>query len=153
MVSKVRGKFGSFSATIETAENPLDSKVSATVDVASVDTGMPPRDEHLRTSDFFLAEEHPTFSFESTGVREENGEFFVDGNLTMRGVTKPVTFDFDFGGFTTDSNGNYKAGFTVSTVIKREEFGVNFNAPLETGGLMLSTDIPVTLELAMVLKQ
>lgn len=149
VVAKVRGKFGKFEATLETAENPLDSKVTASAEVASVDTNQPNRDAHLATGDFFLAEEHPTIDFVSTGVREEGGKLFVDGDLTMRGVTKPVTFDFEFGGFITDNQGNTKGGFTAETVIDRGDFGVSFNSPLEAGGMTLGNDVTITLDMEM----
>lgn len=153
-ISKVKGRFEKFRATFETAENPLDSKVTASAEVASVNTNEPKRDEHLRTSDFFLAEKYPTIDFVSTGVREENGEFFVDGDLTMRGVTKPVAFDFEFGGFGEDPYGNYKAGFTATAVVRREDFGLDWNAPLEkTGGMLVGSDVTITLEVQAALAQ
>ncbi|UBH06297.1 polyisoprenoid-binding protein [Leucobacter sp. Psy1] len=152
-ISKVRGSFSEFDGTFVTAENPLDSTVEASVEVASVDTKDKNRDGHLRTGDFFLADEYPQLTFVSTGVREENGDFKVDGNLTMRGVTKPVTFDFEFGGFGADAYGNYKAGFTAKTVVKREDFGLTWNAPLETGGVLLGSDVTITLDIQAALQQ
>lgn len=152
-ISKVRGKFEKFEATLVTAENPLESTVTASVDVASVNTNEPNRDGHLRTGDFFAADEHPTLDFVSTGVREENGDFFVDGDLTMRGVTRPVTFDFEFGGFGEDGYGNYKAGFSATTVIKREDFGLSWNSPLDKGGLVLGSDVTITLDVQMALAE
>lgn len=152
-ISKVKGKFEKFSAVMTTAENPLDSTVEATVEVASINTNQPDRDAHLRTNDFFAAEQYPQFTFKSTGIREEGGEFKVDGELTLRGVTKPVTFDFEFGGFGADAYGNYKAGFTAKTVVKREDFGIQWNAPLETGGLLLGSDVTITLDVQAALQQ
>lgn len=151
-ISKVKGKFEQFDATFVTAENPLDSSVEATAEVASINTNEKNRDGHLRTGDFFAAEEHPQLTFVSTGVREENGEFKIDGDLTMRGVTKPVTFDFEFGGFGEDAYGNYKAGFTATTVVKREDFGLTWNAPLEKGGLLLGSDVTITLDIQAALQ-
>ena len=145
-ISKVKGKFESFDATFVTAENPLDSTVKASAEVSSVTTNEKNRDAHLRTGDFFAAEEFPQLTFVSTGVREVDGEFKVDGDLTMRGVTKPVTFDFEFGGFGEDAYGNYKAGFTAKTVVKREDFGLTWNAPLEKGGVLLGSDVTITLD-------
>ncbi|WP_285116968.1 YceI family protein [Leifsonia sp. fls2-241-R2A-40a] len=153
MISKVKGVFENFDATFVTAENPLDSKVTAKADVASINTKDANRDAHLRTGDFFLADEHPTIDFVSTGVRHEDGEFLVDGDLTIKGVTKPVTFEFDFGGFGQDPYGNYKAGATAKTKIKREDFGLTYNAALETGGMLLGDDVTITLELQAVLAQ
>lgn len=153
MISKVRGRFENFDATIVTGENPLDSSVKATAEVASINTKQPQRDEHLRSGDFFLAEEHPQLIFESTGVREENGEFFVDGNLTMRGVTKPVTFAFEFGGFGEDFDGNVKAGFEATTTVNREDFGIEWNAPLEKGGVLLGEEVTIVLDVQAQLQK
>ncbi|QIM16660.1 YceI family protein [Leucobacter insecticola] len=151
-ISKVKGKFESFDATFVTAENPLESSVVASVDVASVNTNEKNRDAHLRTGDFFAAEEHPKLTFSSTGVRAEGGDFFVDGELTMRGVTKPVTFTLEFGGFGEDPYGNYKAGFTATTVVKREDFGLSWNAPLEKGGLLLGSDVTINIDVQAALQ-
>ncbi|MET4158084.1 YceI family protein [Agromyces sp. PvR057] len=153
MISKVKGKFERFDATFVTTENPLDSTVTASAEVASVNTNEPNRDAHLRTGDFFEAETHPTIDFVSTGVRLEGGDFKVDGDLTIRGITKPVTFDFEFGGFGGDPYGNYKAGATAKTVINREDFGLLYNAALETGGVLLGDKVTITLELQAALQQ
>ncbi|WP_458041255.1 MULTISPECIES: YceI family protein [Bacteria] len=147
MISKVRGTFGVKSATLTAPENPLEATVEATVDVASVDTKDEGRDNHLRSADFFDTETYPTMEFRSTGVRIENGDFLVDGDLTIKGITKPVTFDFDFGGFGTDPWGNYKAGATAKAVINREDFGLTWNAALETGGVLVGKDVTIELDL------
>lgn len=151
-ISKVKGKFEQFEATLVTGENPLDSKVTASAEVASVNTNQKDRDGHLRTGDFFLAEEHPQLTFVSTGVRAENGEFKIDGDLTMRGVTKPVTFDVELGGFGEDPYGNYKVGFTATTVVKREDFGLTWNQPLEKGGVLLGSDVTINLDVQAALQ-
>jgi len=153
MISKVRGTFGVKSATLIAPENPLEAKVEASVDVTSVDTKDENRDAHLRSADFFDVEKFPTMEFRSTGVRLEKGEFLVDGDLTIRGVTKPVTFDFEFGGFGTDPYGNYKAGATAKAVIDREQFGLTWNAALETGGVLVGKDVTIELDLQGVLQQ
>ena len=147
MISKVRGTFGVKSATLTAPENPLEATVEAAVDVTSIDTKDEGRDTHLRSAEFFDVENYPTMEFRSTGVRIENGDFLVDGNLTIKGITKPVTFDFDFGGFGTDPWGNYKAGATAKTVINREDFGLTWNAALETGGVLVGKDVTITLDL------
>lgn len=147
MISKVRGTFGVKSATIYAPENPLDARVEASVDVASIDTKDEGRDQHLRSADFFDVENHPTMQFRSTGVRIQNGDMLVDGDLTIRGVTKPATFTLEFGGFGTDPWGNYKAGATAKSVINREDFGLTWNAALETGGVLVGKDVTIELDL------
>ncbi|MFJ6653983.1 YceI family protein [Microbacterium sp. NPDC091313] len=147
MISKVRGTFGVKSATLIAPENPLEARVEASVDVSSLDTKDAGRDEHLRSADFFDVANYPTMEFRSTGVRLENGEFLVDGDLTIRDVTKPITFSFDFGGFGTDPWGNYKAGATAKAVINREDFGLTWNAALETGGVLVGKDVTLELDL------
>ncbi|GAA5033528.1 YceI family protein [Microbacterium fluvii] len=147
MISKVRGAFGLKSATIVAPENPLEAKVTASVDVASVDTKDEGRDTHLRSADFFDVEQYPTLDFVSTGVRVDGGDFLVDGDLTIRGITKPATFELEFGGFGTDPWGNYKAGATAKTVVNREDYGLTWNAALETGGVLVGKDVTITLDL------
>ena len=153
MISKVRGEFGLKSATIEAPANPLEAKVTASVDAASISTGDQNRDNHLRSADFFDVETYPTIDFVSTGVRYEGGDFLVDGDLTMHGVTKPVTFELEFGGFGTDPYGNYKAGATAKTVVNREDFGLTWNAALETGGVLVGKDVTINLDLQGTLQQ
>jgi polyisoprenoid-binding protein YceI len=147
MISKVKGTFDDFDATFVTGENPLESTVTATANVASINTNDANRDGHLRTNDFFDAENHPTIEFVSTGVRQDGSDFKVDGNLSIRGVTKPVTFDLEFGGFSTDPYGNYKAGATATAVINREDFGLLYNAALESGGFLLGDKVTITLDI------
>jgi len=152
MISKVRGVFEAFDVTIVTAENPHDSTIEATIDVASVNTGNEGRDNHLRTSDFFLVEEHPTMSFVSTSFDGEPDDFSVTGDLTLRGVTKSVVLKGEFGGIITDGYGNTRAGATATTKINRHDFGVNWNAALEAGGMTLGDDVTITLDLQVILQ-
>ncbi|SDZ12801.1 YceI family protein [Herbiconiux ginsengi] len=152
LISKVRGKFEKFDATFVTAPNPLETSVTATAEVASVNTNDENRDGHLRTNDFFDAPTYPQLSFVSTGVRQQGDDFKIDGDLTIKGVTKPVTFDFEFGGFGTDPYGNYKAGFSAKAEIDRNEFGVNWNAALETGGVLVGDKVTITIEVQAVLQ-
>ena len=153
MISKVRGTFGVKSATLVAPENPLETSVTASVDVASIDTQDEGRDGHLRSADFFDVENHPTMEFVSTGARVENGDLLIDGDLTIPGVSKPVTFELDFGGFGQDPYGNYKAGASAKTVINREDFGLTWNAALETGGVLVGKEITIGLDLQAALQQ
>ncbi|HWH25568.1 MAG TPA: YceI family protein [Pseudolysinimonas sp.] len=152
MISKVKGVFKDFDVTVVTAENPADSKVEATVQVASVDTKQKDRDQHLLAGDFFLADEHPEVTFTSTTIDANGEDFTIAGDLTLRGVTKPVTLTGEFGGVATDPYGQTKAGATASTVINRQDFGVSFNQVLETGGFALGDDIKVEIDLQVVLQ-
>ena len=152
MISKVRGVFETFDVTIVTAENPHDSTIEATIDVASVNTGNEGRDNHLRTSDFFLVEEHPTMSVVSTSFDGEPDDFSVTGDLTLRGVTKSVVLKGEFGGIITDGYGNTRAGATATAKINRHDFGVNWNAALEAGGMTLGDDVTITLDLQVILQ-
>ena len=147
MISKVRGAFTVKSATIVLPENVLEASVTASADAASLGTNDEGRDQHLRSADFFDVENHPALTFASTGVRHENGEFYVDGDLTIKGVTRPVTFELELGGFGTDPWGNYKAGATAKATINREDFGLTWNAALETGGVLVGKDVKITLDL------
>ena len=147
MISKVRGAFGVKSATIVAPENPLEVTVVAQVDATSLDTQDEGRDAHLRSGDFFDVEAYPTLNFVSTGVRVEGGDFLVDGDLTIRDITKPVTFELEFNGFGVDPWGNYKAGASAKTVINREEFGLIWNTALEAGGVLVGKDVTITLDL------
>jgi len=151
VISKVKGTFDDFDATFVTGENPLETSVTASAKVASINTNEPNRDGHLRTGDFFDAETYPTIDFASTGVREVAGDFLVDGNITIKGVTKPATFEFEFGGFGSDPYGNYKFGATAKTEVNREDFGLTYNAALETGGMLLGDKVTITLELQAAL--
>ena len=152
MISKVRGTFGMKSATIVAPDNPLEATVEASVDVTSLDTKDEGRDNHLRSADFFDIENHPTMDFRSTGVRLQGDDFLVDGDLTIRGVTKPATFELEFNGFGVDPWGNYKAGATAKTVVDREDFGLTWNAALETGGVLVGKDVTIALELQVSLQ-
>jgi polyisoprenoid-binding protein YceI len=147
MISKVRGHFNIKEATLVAPENPLEATLQAKVDAASLDTKDEGRDGHLRSADFFDVETYPTIEFASTGVRLEGGDFLVDGDLTIKDVTRPVTFEVEFGGFGTDPWGNYKAGATAKTVINREDFGLTWNAALETGGVLVGKDVTIELDL------
>lgn len=145
-ISKVRGRFEQFTGAVVVGEQLEESSVEAAVEVASVNTNQTARDEHLRTSDFFKADEFPKMKFRSTGVRVEGDRIVVTGDLTIRGVTKPVDFDVEFGGTAEYGFGHRKAGFEAVTTINRHDFGVSWNAVTEAGGLTLGDDVTITID-------
>lgn len=151
MVSKVRGKFTSFSGEIVTGENPLDSSVTAEVDLTSIDTGNADRDNHVRSADFFDVESHHTMTYRSTGIRLDGGDYVLDGELTLRGVTKALPLTLDLGGFGPDAFGGIRSGFSASGTLSRSDFGVDFNAAMETGGVVVGDKVTITLEIEAVL--
>ena len=152
-VSKVRGEFRDFSGTLELAENPADSKINVTIQAGSVDTHDDNRDAHLRTNDFFDAETHPTWTFTSTAIRPRSAdEWDVDGDLTIRGVTRQVTLDATLEGVVDDPYGMHRVGFSASTSIVRDDFGVSFNAALETGGVVVGKKVDIDLEVEATLQ-
>lgn len=152
-ISKVKGKFENFDVTVTTGEEITDATVEATIEIASVTTGQEQRDQHLRTSDFFAADEFPEMTYRSTGVRVEGEDILVDGDLTLRGVTKPVTLKLEFGGITSDGQGNTKAGGEATAKINRTDFGVNWNTAVEAGGFMLGDDVTISVEMQLALQQ
>jgi len=151
MVSKVRGKFDTFSGQVVTADNPQDSTLSATIDLTSVNTGNEGRDKHLRSADFFEAEAHGQMTYRSTGIRIEDGEYTLDGELTLKGVTRQVPLRLEIGGFGPDAYGGIRSGFTATGEIKRSDFGVDFNAAMETGGVVVGDKVSLHLEIEAVL--
>ena len=155
MVTKVKGRFGEFSGTFVTAENPLESSVEASVVLSSVDTGNADRDAHLRSVDFFDVDNHTTLEYRSTGIRYDDAEgFVVDGDLTLRGVTKHVPLQLEIHGFQqTTPFGDTRTGFTATGEIDRRDFGVSFNTALEGGGVGLGNKVEITLELQAILRQ
>jgi len=152
-ISKVKGTFETWDVTVVTTEDPKDITIEATIDVASVNTKQEQRDQHLRTSDFFLVDEHPTMTFKSTSFEVDGEDFTVVGDLTLRGVTKPVTLKGEFGGVITDDYGRTKAGASASTKINRHDFGVSWNAALEAGGLTLGDDVTISIDLQVDLQK
>jgi polyisoprenoid-binding protein YceI len=152
MVSKVRGRFRTFSGQVVTGENPLDSSVTAEIDLSSIDTGQEQRDAHIRSADFFEVETYPTMTYQSTGVHPHRGGFILDGKLTLKGVTKDVPLTLELNGFGPDPYGGTRAGFTASGEINRRDFGVNFSAVMETGGAVVSDKITIHLEIEAVLQ-
>jgi len=153
MVSKVRGKFRTFSGELVTGDNPLDSSVTAEIDLSSIDTGNEQRDAHIRSADFFEVETYPTMTYRSTGVRQDGDVYILDGDLTLKGVTKQVELALELNGFGPDAYGGTRAGFTAIGDINRRDFGVNFTAIMETGGAVVSDKITIQLEIEAVLQQ
>jgi polyisoprenoid-binding protein YceI len=150
MVSKVRGKFDTFSGQIVTGESPLQSSVTAEIDLASIDTNNDQRDDHIRSSDFFEVETHTTMTYRSTGIRAEGGEYIVEGELTLRGVTRSVQLTLELNGFAPDPYGGTRAGFSAKGEINRSDFGVNFGLG-EGGGVVVSDKVSIHIEVEAVL--
>jgi polyisoprenoid-binding protein YceI len=153
-VSKVKGRFDKFEGTFVTGEDPLASSVTATIDATSINTNQEQRDAHIRSADFFHVEEHPTLTFTSTGIKEKNGEYLLEGDLTIRGTTKPVVLKLEVNGVGPDAYGGTRAGFTATGDINRSDFGVSFNGPIPgvPGGVIVSEKIGITLEIEGVLQ-
>jgi polyisoprenoid-binding protein YceI len=151
MVSKVRGKFGNFSGQIVTAQDPFKSSATAEIDLKSITTGNDQRDEHLRSADFFEVETYPTMTYRSTGARFEDGNYILDGELTLRGITRKVPLVLELNGFGPDPYGGTRAGFTASGELNRSDFNVSFNAPLQNGGVVVGDKITLHLEIEAVL--
>ncbi len=151
MVSKVRGKFTSFRGEIVTGENLLDSSVTAAIDLGSIDTGNPQRDGHIRSADFFEVDANPTMTYRSTGIRPDGEDYVLDGELTLKGKTLPVSLHLEPGGFGPDPYGGYRAGLTAVGEIRRSDFGIDFNPALETGGVVIGDKVTLHLEIEAVL--
>lgn len=151
MVSKVRGRFAAFSGIIVTGSDPLHSEVSAQIDLASIDTGNEQRDAHLRSTEFFDVEIHPTMSFRSTGVRSHRHGYLVQGELSLHGVSRPVELQLEINGFVTDPWGGTRAGFSATGEIDRRDFDLDANTPLTDGGLLIGYEVQVALEIEAVL--
>lgn len=146
MVSKVRGSFETFSGAITVAEDGSPS-VSASIDVTSINTSNEQRDAHVRSADFFDAENHPTATFVSTGVRPDGDDYIVDGDFTLKGVTKPVSLKLEYNGVNPGMGQGAVAGFEASVVLNRKDFGIDIDMPLETGGTVVGDKVTITLEI------
>lgn len=151
-LSNLHGRFNRFDATLTVGETLADTRVEATIEMSSVDTNLPDRDAHLLGTDFFSADEHPLTTFGSTGIRATgDGGYTLDGELTMNGVTRPVSLDVEFHGVETlPADGSTHAGFSATATVNRDEFGIDFNAPLGVDKLALGRKIGVELELQFV---
>jgi polyisoprenoid-binding protein YceI len=154
MVSKVRGRFDKFEGTFTTAENPVESTVTASVDLSTINTGQEQRDAHIRSADFFEVEKYPTMNFASTALKAAEEGFVLEGDLTIKGVTRAVAFNLEVSGFGPDAYGGTRAGFSATTVINRMDYGVSFNGPIPgvPGGVAVSENVTINLEIEGVLQ-
>lgn len=151
MVTKVRGSFTEFSGTASSEENLNNAQINVEIDVNSVDTRNSDRDGHLRTGDFFETEKYPKITFKSTDIKAKDDETLeVTGDLTIKDVTKPVTIDFEFNGEAVDPFGNTRVGFEGQTTINRKDFGLNFQAALDTGGVLVSEKITLNFDISAI---
>ena len=147
MVTKVRGEFTDFEASLTVAENPSESTASATVRTASLDTRNEERDAHVRSEDFFAVEQYPEMTFTATSFDiDAAGNGTVTGDLTIKATTKPVTFDVETFGVEEDPFGNTRIGFEASTTINRTEYGIDFQAPLNSGGMLVGEKVGIEIE-------
>ncbi len=151
MVSKVRGTLAGVAGTIIVSD--AEVAVAATVDAASINTRDENRDGHIKSADFFDVENHPTWTFASTGFQAKGNDIKLTGDLTLRGVTKSVELDVEFVGVNTDPWGNTKAGFEAKGEINRKDFGVEWNAPLETGGVLVGEKVNIELNIQAALQK
>lgn len=152
MISKVKGNFETFEGTVTIAEDPLQSSVTAEVDLASINTRDATRDAHLKSVDFFEVETHPKLTFASTSVTPAGSDFKVVGDLTIKGTTKSVELDLEFNGIHPDPSGGTRSGFSAETEISRKEFGIDFVVPMDGGGVVVGDKIKVILEVEAVLQ-
>lgn len=150
MISNVKGEFKNFTINVD-GEDIFKSNVTATIDTGSINTNNTDRDNHLKSADFFDVENYPELSFTSTSFKPKNdNEYELTGMLNILGVSKEVTLDVEFGGINKDPWGNQKAGLSVTGKINRKDWGLNWNAALETGGLLVSEDVRIAAELQFV---
>lgn len=154
MVSKVRGRFDKFEGTIVTAEDPMASTVTASIDLASISTGQEQRDAHIRSADFFEVEKYPAMTFASTALKAGEEGFILEGDLTLKGVTNAVAFNLEVSGFGKDAYGGTRCGFSASTTINRMDYNVTFNGPIPgvPGGVAVSENVTINLEIEGVLQ-
>ncbi|RBY89364.1 YceI family protein [Blastococcus sp. TF02A-30] len=152
MVSKVRGYFRDFDGVIVTAEDPAASTVEARINMDSIDTRQEQRDAHIRSADFFDVGNHTEMTFRSTAVSTDGADWTVAGDLTIKGITKPVTLELELNGFGPDAYGGTRAGFSAKTEISRKEYGVDIDMPMDGGGVVVGDKVSVELEIEAVLR-
>lgn len=154
MVSKVRGNFTKFEGQIVTAQDPLQSSATATIDTTSVDTSHDQRDSDIKGENFLDTGNHPTMTFRSTSIRPKgDGQFNVDGELTIKGITHPIEMTAEVNGFGPDPFGGTRAGFSATGEINRNDYGITANMVLPTGGVMVSEKIQLTIEAEATLRK
>ncbi|MEV5051472.1 YceI family protein [Arthrobacter sp. LAR12-1-1.1] len=149
-ISKVRGQFTDAAATLDLTENVTDSKVNASIKTASFDSGDANRDGHVRGGDFFDVETFPEISFVSSTIVPKGDAYELQGDLTIKGITRPVALDTEFNGVAVDPFGNTRAGLSAETTISRKDFGLTWNAVLDAGGVLVSDKVAINLELAFI---
>ncbi|WP_285728147.1 YceI family protein [Psychromicrobium xiongbiense] len=145
-ISKARGTFADVAATAVVGESLSGSSVQATIQAASVETGNPDRNAHVRSADFFDVEQFPELTFVSTGLVGQGETYDLAGDLTIHGITHPVTFEVEFEGVAVDPFGNTKAGFSAEATISRKDFGLTWNAALEAGGVLVSDKVVISID-------
>ena len=154
MVSKVRGSFTEFAGTIETADEPTASSVTATIALGSIDTRNAQRDNHIRSADFFDVEQYPTMTYRSTGLVDNgDGTWTLEGELSLHGVTKNVPLELELNGFTADPYGGQRAGFSAKAEINRRDFGIDISMPMDGGGVVVGDKVAISLEIEAVLDE
>lgn len=149
MISKVRGSFSVFSGVVTVPDDRLAATVNVTIDPKSVSTGDANRDAHLKTGDFFDADQFPEWKFTSTALKASGTDYVLSGDLTLRGVTKPVELSVEFEGVNQDPYGNTKAGFSAEAEVNRKDFGMEYNAALETGGVLIGEKVKLSFDIQL----
>ena len=150
LMTKVRGTFTDFSGSIEIAEKVEDSRTTAEIQITSIDTRNADRDAHIRSAEILDLENHPVMKFVTSGVRQDGGEYFLDGTLTVRDVTRPITLTIEFNGISEDPWGGTRAGFSATTSISRKDYGVEFNIPFGGDKALLGDNVDIQLEIQAV---
>lgn len=152
MITSVRGSFNKFEVRVACDSDDFsDAKIKCTIDPSSISTGVADRDAHLQSADFFDVAKFPEMTFTAEGIRQKsNGEFEVQGNLTIHGITQPITLEGEYGGVVTDPYGQTKAGFTVEGKLNRKDFGLTWSATTEAGGVVVADNIQFTCDIQMI---
>jgi polyisoprenoid-binding protein YceI len=153
VISKARGRFTSYDVTLVTGEDLLGSSVTATIDLASIDTGDEMRDNHLRSAEYLEIDKYPTMSYRSTGIRQTRDGWAIDGELTLHGVTRQVPLAVEVNGFGPDPWGGQRAGFSATAEINRGDFGIDISTPMEAGGVVVGDKVSISLEIQAVLQK